>query len=221
VHKISIPGPKDVRPKLSKVSQEPHSPILEHVCRLCADEQDKHLTKMGKTTHISANEQAQMRDSKEPDSGKKKEEEKHHDTESIPDMESELSDSDCAKALYAIPEPPSCVLFGENFALPLSLKSKEFDALARAVDEMWVFQNIKSSPPQHRSYKHKSAIHSLTELEAGNVGNNDSGWRDVDGETNDDIDSDEVEEYERLETATKNESEHNGARRKWYKGYRR
>jgi hypothetical protein len=222
IFRISVPGPKDARPKFPEVPKEPHSPILEHVRRLQADEQDKRFAKVGKKSDISVNKRALMRDEKESMTLTERSKETKDDVESIPDMELELSDSDWAKPLHAITEPPPCVLQVGNIAHHTPPESKEFDALAKAVDEMWVFQNIISSPPERVAHLKSKGLRLPTKRDADSVVKNHSKVKDIDEETNDCMDLDlEEDDFERLETATKNESEHNGARRRWYKGYRR
>jgi hypothetical protein len=87
---------------------------------------------------------------------------------------------------------------------------------------MWVFQNIISSPPERVAHLKSKGLRLPTKRDADSVVKNHSKVKDIDEETNDCMDLDlEEDDFERLETATKNESEHNGARRRWYKGYRR
>jgi hypothetical protein len=230
IYEVPVGVAQPSRLNVSETPQvPPRSPILEHVHKIRANEQDEKLTEICRPRGIFASKQAQMRDERESKTQTKRKEEGQDDAESIPDIELELSDEDWIQPLRTIAKPSPRVLPIEKVAPTLrqSSQAKEYDALPKATGEMWAFQNLKSSPPEHRSYKYKSAVPVVDKLDS-KVPKHDRNIENVQGEVGKSKDSiifhssdEEGEEYERLVTPANSESEHNGARRKWYKGFRR
>ncbi|KAF1918224.1 hypothetical protein BDU57DRAFT_192295 [Ampelomyces quisqualis] len=138
-----------------------------------------------------------------------------------------LSGSDWAKPSYEIAEPPACVVpeVSEPIGSPQGRPSKGLETLTKAVEGITIFQNTSSSPPDLRSSKQKSASESHEEVEGSEsrkvqpIKTREAVKVEADKSTDSFVSL--SREFERVGTPAQDESEHNGAKRKWYKGFRR
>ncbi|KAF1844847.1 uncharacterized protein K460DRAFT_416215 [Cucurbitaria berberidis CBS 394.84] len=284
VFEVPRPGAKDVRPmstlveiplplrifkeKNTKPTADccPSSPTLNRVRKLREVEQKSTLAKLEEQlkstkTIKPTRDDAQSRVSTETSLSPKAE-------ELIPDME--LSDSDWARSLYALADPPKLPVTSTTPDPELNPKregmmatvhsvedsgysdDEEIDALIKAIADMRPFQKLPSTSAEHRSYVCKSAVPEGLDLskiqtakeqtngismpttthdaiiknsEAEVVGVNHS--ESVESQKHDATVSLEYfarsasDDFERVEISIDEDTEHNGPKRKWYKGFRR
>jgi hypothetical protein len=151
-----------------------------------------------------------------------------------------LSGSVCVQPLYEIAKAPACVLPDkiDSSSAHQAHDLQEMDNLTKAMEGLGVFQSIAALPPKDRSSKQEGAV--LPPLSSGGKSASES-FKEADGlqvrrgaqtvmargsvqvEANKSTDSlaSLSDEFEKIETPGQDESDHNGARKEWYKGFRR
>jgi hypothetical protein len=225
VHQVPVAARRGFRSHAFNILQDTHSPILKSVRKMQDDKQDP-FTGAGKRRGSAKDKYARVDEVTDDEENAKLEICKAVQIksdvakisppptpDSIPDMEAELSDSDWAKPLYATANPRPCALSEEEVF-------KECDAIAERMGEMWVSQKLKHSPPEspgHEAAKpdeNAEAVHSETTKLSGSISSNSS-------EEDLSVYCSSEDDFEMVEVPTNSESEHNGARRKWYKGFLR
>ena len=117
----------------------------------------------------------------------------------------------------------------------------EIDLLTEAMADMRVFQQLASSPPEDRAFKRRGAMSEPCGMKAVGVEKAEEEVKDLGGsaeveskdpaevklvheeanKSKESIVSFASEDFERIGTPTDFESEHNGVRRKWYRGFLR
>jgi hypothetical protein len=115
--------------------------------------------------------------------------------------------------------------------------SKEMRNLTKAMEQWTIFQNMAASPPEHPLCKQESAAPPLSnpvesassrhkEVEEYRESRNaqpskvEEAVQEEANKSNDSLAS-LSDEFEKIEAPAQDETEHNGAKRKWYKGFRR
>jgi hypothetical protein len=226
VHQVPLAASRGGRSHAFNIPRETHSPILQRVRNIHVNGRDEMFTAVSKIMGDTESKQARVDDASDDEELikpqiKKIEARKSEIAKSSPPptpgsitaMKADMSDSNWVKPLYASANPPQCVLTEKE-------ATKECDGIAKGTGEMWMSKNLKASSRELLGYKAVKPPENPRSVHAEIIRSN----RSISSESSEEDDSVHYsleDDFERLETPTNSDSEHNGARRKWYKGYRR
>jgi hypothetical protein len=226
VYQVPVAASRGLRSLAFNKPCDTHLPILQRLRDIRADSQDEVYAAVSKSKSNTENRQARVDDVSDREelikAQPKEIEVQKSETaipsppptpESIPDMEARLSDSDWVKP--SIVNPPPYVLTEEEAA-------KEYDEIASKAPEWCTiklrnFNDLSRELPDNRVMApdgKATVVHAQARKSSESVSSDSS-------EEDDSMCYSSDNSFEVLEMPKIDESEHNRAKRKWYKGYRR
>jgi hypothetical protein len=200
VRQVPLAANRGVRSHAFNIPRETHSPILQRVRNIHANRRNETLAAVRKGRSDTESKHARVDDVSDDEELFKLQ------TKKIEVRKGEVAKSSPPLTPESIPD--------------MKDEAKKCDNIAESTGEMWMSRNIKASSRELPDYKavksHEKprGVHTETRMSNGSILSDSSEGED------DSVHYSSEDDFERLEMPTNSESEHNGAKRKWYKGYR-